>query len=83
MPRYFLHVKDRSSLLEDPDGQEFADVAAAKEEAAASARDLMAECLRAGSPLGLHREVIIEDERGASVASVAFAEALPPEKTSS
>jgi hypothetical protein len=59
--------------------QEFGDLAAAKEEAAAVARDLMSEGLRSGAPPGLHREMIIEDAHGATVASVSFAEALPAE----
>lgn len=80
MPRYFLHVKNRLCLVRDPDGEELDDLAAAKEEAAAAARDLMAEGLRGGAPLGLHREMILEDELGVTVASVAFAEALPTEE---
>ena len=62
-----------------PDGEELDDLGAAKGEAAAAARALMSEGLRAGAPLGLHREMIIEDEHGVPVASVSFAEALPAE----
>jgi hypothetical protein len=79
MARYFLHVKDRSNVVQDPDGQELDDLAAAKEEAAAAARELMAEALRAGEPLGLHREMHIEDDHGLTVASIPFSEAPLPE----
>lgn len=79
MPHYFLHVKDRSGLLLDPEGEQLDDLAAAQQEAAAAARDLMAECLRNGEPLGVHREVIITDNNGDTVATVSFSTALPME----
>lgn len=79
MPRYFLHVKDGSGLTHDPEGEELGDLAAAQQEAAAAARDLMAECLRKGEPLGVHREVVIDDQSGDMVATVSFASALPAE----
>jgi hypothetical protein len=53
MPRFFLHIRDHSTLIEDLEGADFTDLSAAIEEAAASARDLMAERLKAGEPLGL------------------------------
>jgi Domain of unknown function (DUF6894) len=79
MPRYFLHIKDRKSLVRDPEGQDFADLVTAKQEAAAAARELMSEDLLTGAPLGLHREMIIEDEQGVTLASLSFTEALPAE----
>jgi hypothetical protein len=39
----------------------------------------MSEGLPSGAPLGLHREMIIVDEHGATVGYVSFAEALPAE----
>jgi hypothetical protein len=78
MARYYLHVRERSSaLLQDPDGQELDDLASAKSEAIESARDLMAECLRSGRPLGLDRTMVVADENGATVAEVSFEAALP------
>jgi len=53
---------------------------AAREEAAAVARDLMSDGLRAGAPLGLHREILIEDEQGTKLATLSFRQALPPEQ---
>jgi hypothetical protein len=72
MPRYFLHVQNGSELA-DPDGAEFQDLTAAQQEATQSARDLMAECLRAGEPLGLGRTMVICDETGVVVATMPFA----------
>lgn len=79
MPRYFLHIQNGTELVQDPDGQEFDDVAAAELEAAQCARELMADCLRSGQPLGLGRAMVICDEAGAIVARVFFASAIPPE----
>ena len=77
MTRYFLHVQDGSDMLEDPYGENFADLAAAEREAAAAARDLMAEALRCNEPLGLKRMMLINDEAGHTVSTVAFTAALP------
>jgi hypothetical protein len=79
MHRYFLHIRNGTELLADHDGQEFDDVAAAEQEAAQSARDLMAECLRLAQPLGLGREMVICDDAGSVVAKVPFAKAIPEE----
>lgn len=76
MPRYFLHVQDGFDLLEDPEGAEFQDVAAAEHEAAQAARDLMAERLRSGAPLGLRREMVICNETGAVISTVPFASTI-------
>jgi hypothetical protein len=82
MPRYFLHVKDASGLLQDPDGQEFDDLAAARKEAIEAARELMAECLRLSQPLGLNREMAIADESGEIISTISFKAALPAEDPS-
>jgi hypothetical protein len=82
MPHYFLHVKTGSDLLQDPDGQEFDDLAAARQEAIESARDLMAECLRTDQPLGLQREMVIAGENGDTIEVLAFRAALPADSAS-
>lgn len=86
MPRYFLHFKEGPDhfkegpdVIIDPEGQEFADLSAAHHEAAEVARDLMAERLRSGQPLGLGHEVIIANEYGDALATVVFQAALPEE----
>jgi hypothetical protein len=77
MPRYFLHVRNNRDLTSDPEGAEFDNFAEAEQEAVQSARDLMAECLRAGQPIGLGREMVISDDTGAVLSSVPFASAIP------
>jgi len=80
MPRYFLHVHDRAEFTEDQEGAEFENLASAIEEAKTSARELMADRLENGGPLGLKRAIIIADECGDTVAKVPFSDALPPEE---
>jgi hypothetical protein len=77
MPHYFLHVQDGSEVLEDFDGEDFTDLAAATREAAAAARDLMAEAMRCDRPLGLQKTMLVNDAAGRTVSSVAFTAALP------
>jgi hypothetical protein len=77
MPRYFLHVEDGSEILEDCDGQDFGDLVAAEQEAAAAACELMAEALRWGKPLGLQKKMLIKDEGGCTVSTLLFTPALP------
>jgi hypothetical protein len=76
MQHYFLHVRSGDSRLEDPDGADFADIAAAKAEAIESARELISECVLTGLPMGLHRLFEITDDEGRLVASVPFSDAV-------
>jgi hypothetical protein len=81
MPHYFLHLRDGSHLSEDPEGQMFDDLAAAEREATEGAREVMADSLRFGQPLGVHREIVVSDDAGRTVSTVAFRTALPREET--
>ncbi|RUX28196.1 hypothetical protein EOA13_17755 [Mesorhizobium sp. M7A.F.Ca.US.011.01.1.1] len=63
MSRYFFDLRDESgSLQEDPEGQEFPDLASAEENAMASAKEILAEELLHGKPLrtGLAFEIFDE-----------------------
>lgn len=64
MSRYFFDLRDESgSLQEDPEGQEFSDLASAEENAMASAKEILAEELLHGRPLrtGLTFEIFDEN----------------------
>src|SRR3954447_14003469 len=76
MPRFYLDVLNGRQVLEDPDGQEFADVAAARAKAAATARDLVAHGLLRNEDLS-GRCVLIRDDAGETVARVPVRSALP------
>ena len=79
MPHYFIHIQDGAELIEDPDGAQYQDVAAAEREANEGARHLMAECLRWGQPLHASREMVICDDRGIVLSSILFSHAIPPD----
>src|SRR3954449_2888853 len=76
MPRFYLDVLNGSQVLEDPDGQAFADLDAAMSEAVASARDLVAHGLLRNEDLS-DRCVLIRDDAGGTVARVPVRSALP------
>src|SRR4051812_24168188 len=76
MPRFYLDILNGGEVLEDPDGQAFADVQAARAEAAATARDLVAHGILRNQDLS-GRSVLIRDDAGETVARVPFRSALP------
>ena len=63
MPRYFFHIREGSDLNRDGEGQDFANVEAARLEAIASVREIMGEKLLHGGALN-HRSIEIADETG-------------------
>lgn len=85
MSRYYLHVRDGSSELLDPDGAEFADLAALRKAVTASARELMCVGIRNGV-LDLRFRIDAEDEQGAALFSLPFSRAatiIPPDEPAS
>lgn len=75
MPRYFLHIRDEDGLTPDEEGAELPDLDAAKAEAIAGARDILAEKLRAGEVLS-GAVIEIADETGQVLAVVRFRDAI-------
>jgi hypothetical protein len=69
---YFIHVVTDQERIIDPEGAAFPDLHAAKEEAAQSARDLMAEELRCGRPMPVGWRVQIADTSGTIVHAIPF-----------
>src|SRR5215212_8733066 len=76
MPRFYLDILNGNQVLEDPDGQAFADLDAAMSEAVASARDLVAHGILRNEDLS-GRSMLIRDDAGETVASVPFRSTLP------
>lgn len=74
--RYHLNIRNGSDLIEDWEGAEHPDLESAVREAIASARDMLAECLRSGSPFG-DRKFEIRDENYQLVHVLPFVDALP------
>ena len=76
MMRYFLHIEDGSERIVDEEGSDLADLAAAREEALASARQLWAEAMIEQRDLS-HRRFLVMDGAGACLLIVPFSDALP------
>ena len=75
MARYFFHILDQGHMIPDEEGQECADLAAAKDEARASARDLATQAIQRGeSPNRICVE--IQDRAGRIIAALAVEEVL-------
>jgi hypothetical protein len=75
MPRFYLHIHNSNGKTVDEEGQEVADVEAARATAIAGIRSVLADEILRGS-LDLRGRIEIEDEAGAVRAVVAFSEAL-------
>jgi hypothetical protein len=74
--RFYLHQQIANGIIEDPDGTEAVDLAAAKREAILAARQLVTNAVLAGvAPLGTAFH--ITDDTGQLLSTVSFAEALP------
>lgn len=75
MPRYFLNVRDRDVLIEDPDGDEAADLSAIRGIAESCIADIYARPHTYGEALLWGRRSLeITDEAGATVLVVPFSE---------
>ena len=75
MPRYFFHVHEADGVVEDSEGIDFPDAAAARTEAILAARGIMAEHIRKGEDVsGWSFE--IADGSDWPIMSVPFSEAV-------
>jgi hypothetical protein len=73
VPRYYLHIDEPGT---DPDGAELPDLAAARDEVLAAAREMLAEAVvsrRENVPL----RFLIADESGEVLETVYTLEVLP------
>ena len=77
MPRFFLHLRYRDEFIEDAQGVEFPDLAAAQADARVAARELLADRMEADSALS-DQQFEICDEAGQLLATVPFRDALEP-----
>ena len=77
MPRFFLHIREATGLVEDPDGSLVPDLRAACAEAVVAAREIAAEHLKAGKPLTARR-FEIRDGDGRLLATVPFPQVSSP-----
>ena len=75
MTRYFMHLRDGTSELLDPDGVEFETLAALRTAVMMTIRDLMCGDVRNGL-IDLRFRIDAEDEAGNIVYSLAFDDAI-------
>jgi hypothetical protein len=75
MPRFHLHLHNRIGVSQDEEGEEFPHLAAARERAIASIRDILAEEVK-GGVVDLRGRVEIADPHQEVLAVVPFADAV-------
>ena len=76
MARFYFHVRTGDDLTEDPDGVELPDLAAAREEALRSAKDILAESIRSAKK-DAPDCLIVADAKGRELATVPLRDVLP------
>lgn len=75
MKRFFFHIRDGATLIEDPEGSVLPNIEAAREEAMQAARQILASKILAGEVVdGQTFEII--DETGAMCATLPFKDAM-------
>jgi hypothetical protein len=75
MVRYFLHLRDGSDEVIDPDGMEFADIQALRDAVMKNARDTIAGDVQNGV-IDLRYRIDAENEAGQVVYSLPFKHAV-------
>lgn len=79
MPRFFFHIRHEGQLVRDPEGTELADLAAARAEALADARELLADQIKGGR-VTYEGQIEIWDELERVLATVLLQDAFGPVK---
>jgi hypothetical protein len=75
MTRYFLHLRDSTDEVLDPDGSEFEDMEAVRNAVMVNARDLIAGDVRNGL-VDFRYRIDAENEAGQVVYSLPFKHAV-------
>jgi hypothetical protein len=78
MPTYFFDLIKGNELVEDDQGEDFADIEAAKLEGLASARELLADAAKKGI-LATSPVYLIRNAAGDILATIPFKDALKPD----
>jgi hypothetical protein len=76
MERFYFYIKENGRLVPDDEGLELVNRDAALEEATQAARDLLAECIRAGRPSDVE-SILVVDESGHPIFVVSLAGLIP------
>lgn len=76
MPRYFMHLRDRTDVAFDEEGIDYPDEEAMQRAALLCARDCIAGDAIANGAIDLGLRIDVEDEAGELVYSLPFADAV-------
>ena len=76
MPRYFLHLRDGTDEVLDPDGLMFDDEGRLRKAVVQNARDILCGEIRSEGLIDLRPRIDAEDEAGNIVYSLPFADAV-------
>jgi hypothetical protein len=80
MPRYFFRVHDGDEVFDDDgDGEQHADLAAAREAALVSAREILSEAALSGKAASLNKRIEVRDETGSTIYTVSVGRAIGTE----
>jgi hypothetical protein len=74
--RFFFNVRDGAYLLKDEEGIDLPSIDHARAQALQSTRELLAEAIKSGGDLSVDA-VVVADEQGNEITSIAIKEALP------
>ena len=75
MPRFYFHLHECGTIIDDPEGSELADVDAARDKAVAEARQVMSSEVLEGR-LCLGCCIIVEDGGHHELLRIPFREAI-------
>ena len=76
MGRFYFHLRSGDRLIADQEGSDLPDVAAARLEALAAARYILADAIRSGSE-NIPEAFVIADSEGRELDIVPLAAVLP------
>ena len=76
MGRFYFHLRSGENVVADEEGTDFADVAAARLEALAAARHIVADAIRSGRGI-IPEAFVIADSDGLELVTVPLELVLP------
>ena len=76
MPLFYFHIKENGDVLYDDEGSDHPDLDAAREEAIEGIRQIISNAILTGSPLGLDREMHVDDDAGHTLLKILYREVV-------
>jgi hypothetical protein len=76
MGNFYFHLRYGDELVTDTEGANLPDIAAARQEALESAREILADAIRSGRQ-NIPEAVVVADESGLIIDSLRLAAVLP------